>query len=152
VIGWALALGVAVGFVLCALRLPSVREHLFRFSRLKLLALTLALGAGLCEECIFRKLLMDSLQANGSGIATQIMVSGLVFGLAHGIWGLFRGSVAAGMGATLTTGALGLELAIVYVASHRILAPAILSHFLINALAEPCLVLAAVRGEMGRAR
>jgi uncharacterized protein len=78
------------------------------------------------------------------------MASGPLFGLAHGIWGFFRGSVAAGVGATLATGALGTGLAAVYVASHHIVAPAILSHFFVNALAEPGLVLAAVKGETGR--
>ncbi|MEO8191138.1 MAG: hypothetical protein ABI682_12415 [Acidobacteriota bacterium] len=36
------------------------------------------------------------------------------------------------------------------VAAGRSLAPCILSHFTINALAEPGLVLAALRGEMAR--
>ena len=45
---------------------------------------------------------------------------------------------------------LGLMLALVYVASHRILAPCIVAHFITNLLIEPGLVLAAVRGEMAR--
>jgi hypothetical protein len=82
------------------------------------------------------------------GVALQILASALTFGLAHGIWGAFRGSMAAAIGATLATGALGGALAVVYVVSGRVLAPCVVAHFLINAFAEPGLVLAAVRGEM----
>ncbi len=151
-IGWILALIVAFAFVAFASRLPSVRSNLFRPSLLKMLALAVAIAAGLCEECVFRKLLMDSLQHRGTAVVLQVLASGLLFGLVHGVWGLFRGSLAAAAGATLATGVLGLALAIVYVFSHRVLAPAIVSHFLINLFAEPGLVLAAVKGEMGRLR
>jgi membrane protease YdiL (CAAX protease family) len=150
VLGWALALAVALLFIASAVRLPSVRANLFSFSRLKLLGLAVAIAAGFCEEAIFRKLLMDGLQHAGYRVAMQITVSGAAFGVAHGVWGAFRGSVAAATGATVATGLLGAALAIVYVASHRVLAPCVISHFLINALAEPGLVLAAVRGEMSR--
>jgi uncharacterized protein len=150
IIGWILGVIVAIAFVALASRFPSVRSNLFRASLLKILAFAVAIAAGLCEECIFRKLLMDSLQHAGIGLIIQVLASGLLFGLAHGVWGFFRGSLAAAIGATLATGMLGLALALVYVASYRIVAPAILSHFLINAFAEPGLVLAAVKGEMGR--
>jgi hypothetical protein len=46
------------------------------------------------------------------------------------------------------TSVLGFMLAVVYVSSHRILAPCIVSHFLINVFIEPGLVLAGFRGEM----
>jgi membrane protease YdiL (CAAX protease family) len=150
VFGWILGVVVGIAFVTLASRFPSVRSNLFRASLLKILALAVAVAAALCEECIFRKLLMDSLQHAGIGVVIQVLASALLFGLAHGVWGFFRGSLAAAIGASLATGMLGLALAIVYVASHRILAPAILSHFLINVFAEPGLVLAAVKGEMGR--
>jgi len=150
ILGWVLGVVVAFAFVALASRFPSVRSNLFRASLLKILALLVAIAAGLCEECIFRKLLMDYLQHGGKGVVIQVLVSGLLFGLAHGVWGFFRGSLAAAICATLATGMMGLALALVYVASHRIVAPAILSHFLINAFAEPGLVMAAVKGEMGR--
>ena len=150
VLGWGLALAVAALFVASAVRLPSVRANLFALSRLKVLGLAVAVAAGLCEEAIFRKVLMDGLQHAGYGVALQIAASAAAFGVAHGIWGAFRGSVAAAIGATVATGLLGGALAIVYVASHRVLAPCVVSHFLINTLAEPGLVLAAVRGEMSR--
>jgi hypothetical protein len=148
-LGWLLALVVFVGFtVLAARRLPSVRQTLVSLSLLKVLALAVAIAAGLCEETIFRKVVMDALREHS--LALQIAASALTFGLAHGIWGAFRGSLAAAVGATVATGLLGGALGVVFVASHRVLAPAVTAHFLINALAEPGLVLAAVRGEMGQ--
>jgi membrane protease YdiL (CAAX protease family) len=151
-LGWGLSIFVFVAFTAFARRLPSVRATLFAVSGLKLLALAVAITAGLCEEAIFRKLLMDTLARHEFSTLLQVLASALAFGLMHGIWGTFRGSFTAAVGATLATGALGLALALVYIASHRLLAPCVVSHFLINALAEPGLVLAAVRGEMGARR
>ena len=147
--GWILALIVAAAFTAVACRLPSVRANLFSFSWLKVLGLAVAVSAGFCEETIFRKLLMDNLARDAVGVTLQVLASGLAFGVVHGIWGAFRGSWTAAIGATVATGALGVALAAVFLASHRVLAPCIASHLLINALAEPGLVLAAVRGEMG---
>jgi membrane protease YdiL (CAAX protease family) len=150
-LAWILALVVAFLFVWYTAKLPSVRDNLFRPSLLKILAVLLAITAAFCEECVFRKLLMDSLMNHGLSTAVQILLSALAFGFAHSVWGLMRGSIGAALRATLATGALGLALAIVYVASHRILAPCVISHFVINLFAEPGLVLAAVRGEMSLA-
>ena len=100
---------------------------------------------------MFRKWLMNYLQdRHHAGVIVQIIISGLAFGLAHGVWGLMGKSVRAAIGATVATGILGIGLAIIFVVSGRNLAPCIISHFLINLLIEPGLVLAATRGEMGR--
>jgi membrane protease YdiL (CAAX protease family) len=147
-LGWTLGLAAAFLFTFYAARLPSVRANLFRPSVLKLLAVAVAVTAGFCEEVIFRKWLMDALQRGGHGIAIQLAASALSFGAAHAIWGLMRGSLGAALGAMLATGALGLALAIVYVAGSRVVAPCVLAHFLINLAAEPGLVLAALKGEM----
>jgi uncharacterized protein len=147
--GWAAALVVAAGFIALSTGLRSVKENLFRASWLKLLAVAVAVTAGICEECIFRKLLMDVVQRHGWGTALQVGGSALLFGVAHGIWGLFGGSFRAALGATIATGMLGFALACVYVLSDRIVAPAIVSHLVINLFIEPGLVLAATRGEMG---
>ncbi len=149
--GWILALLVAAAFVYQASRLPSVRANLVRPSFLKVLALAVAIASGFCEELVFRKMWMDYLQRHGLGVALQILFSALAFGLVHSVWALFRGSVWAGFAATVATGVLGLGLAIVYVASGRVVAACIVSHFLINLFVEPGLVLAALRGEMGAA-
>ncbi len=151
-VGWMLAMAVAAGFTAVGSRLPSVRANLFRFSWLKLLALAMACAAGFCEEAVFRKLLMDAMAHRDYTIFPQVLASALSFGAVHGIWGVFRGSPWAAISAILATSALGFALAVVYVASHRLLAPCVMAHVLINALCEPGLVLAAIRGEMGTSR
>lgn len=149
VVGWLLAVLLFVAFTgYAANRFPSVRANLVAPSFLKILALAVAVSAGFCEETIFRKWVMDGVEHAHYSIIVQIVASALAFGLLHGMWGLFRGSIIAAVGATVATGILGAALAVVFVTSHRVLAPCIVSHFLINAFAEPGLVLAAVRGEM----
>ena len=51
--------------------------------------------------------------------------------------------------ATVATSVLGMMLGVVFLLAGRSLAPCIVSHFIINLLIEPGLVLAATRGEMG---
>jgi|SRR5579884_3332930 len=148
-LGWTLAFFCAAVFVGYAVRFPSVRQNMLRPSLLKLIAVLVAIAAGLCEESIFRKALMDALQRRGYAVIAQVLVSGLLFGLVHSIWGLFRKDLRAAAGASIATGVLGLVLAVIYVVSHRVLAPCVVAHFLINLLVEPGLVLAAVRGEIG---
>ncbi|HEV3244312.1 MAG TPA: CPBP family intramembrane glutamic endopeptidase [Chthoniobacterales bacterium] len=150
-LGWLLAFVVTGLYVAAAVRLPSVRENLFRISWLKLLGIAVAISAGILEEVVFRRWIMNYLQdRHHAGLMLQIIGSGLAFGLAHGVWGLMGKSLRAAIGATAATGILGIGLAIVFVASGRNLAPCIVSHFLINLLIEPGLVLAATRGEMQR--
>jgi membrane protease YdiL (CAAX protease family) len=148
-LGWLLAFVVSAIYIAVAARLPSVRENLFRISWLKLLGIAVAISAGILEEVVFRRWIMNHLQdRHHAGIMWQIIISGLAFGLAHGVWGLMGKSLRAAIGATVATGILGIGLAIVFVASGRNLAPCIVAHFLINLLIEPGLVLAATRGEM----
>ena len=150
-LGWLLAIVITAFYVAVAARLPSVRENLFRISWLKLLSVAVAISAGILEEVVFRRWIMNYMQdRHHAGLMLQIIISGLAFGLAHGVWGLMGKSLRAAIGATVATGILGIGLAIVFVASGRNLAPCIVSHFLINLLIEPGLVLAATRGEMQR--
>jgi hypothetical protein len=94
---------------------------------------------------------MDHLGDQGIGPLLQTLASGLAFGLAHGVWGSMARSLRTVAGATVITGVLGATLGLVYIIAGRSVAPCIAAHFLINALIEPGLVLAATRGEMGRA-
>jgi uncharacterized protein len=146
--GWLGATVVVVLFVAFAMRLPSVRENLFRPSFLKLLAIFVAIGAGILEEVIFRRWVMNYVAERGFDPVVQILASGLLFGLAHGVWGLFGMSLRAALGATISTGLLGLMLGAVFLLAGRSLAPCICAHIAINLCIEPGLVLAAVRGEM----
>jgi hypothetical protein len=150
--GWVAAVLATVIFVAFALRLPSVRENLFRPSYLKLLAIALAIGSGILEEVMFRRWTMNWLMEHGQGAVVQVLGAGLLFGAAHGIWGLMGKSFRAALGATVATGFLGIMLGIVFLLAGRSVAPCIVAHFAINLLIEPGLVLAATRGEMGSAR
>jgi membrane protease YdiL (CAAX protease family) len=105
--------------------LPSVRATMLRPSWLKLLGIAVAVAAGILEEVVFRKLLMDWLASNAYGTVVQVLASALAFGAAHGVWGLFGRSMKAAGGATVATGALGLGLAVVYIVSGRSLAPCV---------------------------
>lgn len=149
---WLLAAAIGAAFVAYSAGLPSVRANLLKLSWLKLLALPMALAAGILEEAVFRGSLMNLLQHQGAAVPAQILLSGLAFGLAHGVWGLFGGSTRAALGATVVTGVLGTALAGVYIVAGRSLLPCIAAHTLIDALIEPGLVLAACRGEMNRLR
>jgi hypothetical protein len=151
-LGWLIAAGLTVGFITLAARLPSVRANLVRPSGLKVLGLLVAVSAGILEEVMFRRWVMDFGQRHEWGLPLQILASGVVFGLVHGIWGLFGKSWRAARGAALTTGMLGAVLGVVYVTGGRSLAPCVLAHFFINAFIEPGLMLAASRGEMGGQR
>ena len=109
-----------------------------------------AVATGILEEIAFRSMLMDSLRDHGAAAWLQVLLSGVCFGLLHGIWALFGGKWRIGLGAVIATGLLGAALAIVYLIGGRSLAPCVSAHFLLSALAEPGLVLAAVGGDMGR--
>ena len=148
--GWITALFVTAAYIAISLRLPSVRANILRPSLLKLLALATAVATGILEEIAFRSALMNSLQTHHVGIALQVLLSGLAFGMVHGIWALMSGSWRAGLGAIVATGLLGTALAVVYIVSGRSLAPCVAAHVLLNAFIEPGLVLAGIRGEMGR--
>jgi len=148
---WAMAFIVAAFFIYHSSRLPSVRANLVHMDGLKMLAIGVGIAAGFCEEAVFRKMLMDHFAHLGWAGIAQIAISALAFGFAHAIWGLFRGSLRAALGAMVATGSLGILLAVVFVIGGRNLAPCIISHMLINFFAEPGLVLSALRGEMGRA-
>lgn len=147
--GWIAAVLATAIFVAFALRLPSVRENLFRPSLLKLLAIGLAIASGILEEVMFRRGTMNWLMEHGYGAVVQVLGAGLLFGLLHGIWGLMGKSLRAAIGATVATGFLGMMLAVVFLLAGRSLAPCSVAHFVINLLIEPGLVLAATRGEMG---
>jgi len=151
-LGWWLALVLTALFVAYCARFPSVRDNLVKPSWLKLLALPMALAAGILEEAVFRGTLMNLLEHRGVGVAIQVLTSGLVFGLAHGIWGLFGRSPRAAFGATLATGLLGIALALVYLAAGRSLLPCIAAHTVIDAFIEPGMVLAVCRGEFRHPR
>ena len=146
--GWIACVIVILFYLVIGIRLPSVKQYLTNISWLKFLALWMAFSSGILEEVFFRKELMNFLKVHDYGSVLQVIFSGLIFGLIHGVWGLFGKNIRAAIGAAVATGILGFGLAFVFLASGRNLAPCIIAHFLINVLMEPGLVISAVKGEM----
>ena len=144
---WLLAAVIALAYVWSAAQIAAVRQHMFSWSRLKFLAVVTAAAAGVLEEVVFRKWVMDYANGRGYGPTVQVLASGASFGLVHLVWG--AKSVAAGVNAAVSTFALGIGLALVYLLADRSLAPCIAAHFVITALIEPGLVLAAVSSKLG---
>jgi len=146
-LAWVLGSIIAIAYVWGARSISAVREHMFRWSNLKLLAIFAAASAGVFEEVVFRKWLMDLLHREGYGPIIQVVASGVAFGLAHLVWG--AKSVAAGVNAMFSTAILGVGLAVVYLLGERSLAPCVVAHFAISSLIEPGLILAAVTNKLG---
>jgi len=145
---WLLTLTVAVCYIIYTIIfIPFVRKRLFVFSHLKLLGIWVAFTSSTVEELFFRKRLMDWLSELNISAVIQVLVSAVIFGLAHSAWGLLRGEVKVILPVVLATTILGAALAILYLLTERnILAPMI-AHILINLLIEPWLILAAVSGK-----
>ncbi len=144
----AIFLGVLLALCYCFWAVHGVvgglPDMLFRHGYVKLIALVAALAAALFEETLFRGFLMNILRVKGRGPLFQVIVSGVAFGLAHGVWGMFAPAHILGYIAATTV--LGLALACVFVLGKRSLTPVILSHFLIDAVLEPWLLLHVLRG------
>lgn len=121
---------------------PSVGANLWKFSTLKVLAVIAALVAGIVEEVIFRGYVMTILARMGYGNLVQVLVSGLVFAVAH-VYGFT--SPATFLATLVFTFVLGIALGIVYLIGKRSLTPVIVSHALIDAIIEPWLLLSFFR-------
>jgi len=151
---WLAALTITVAYVAYAARaFPLIRENFFRLDSMKVVAIVFAVVTGTVEELYFRKFLMDWAAHEGFAAVTQVGISAIVFGAAHGIWGVFARQWRIAVGAMVATGFLGLLLALVYLAAGRHLAPCIWAHMLINLSIEPWLILgAASAGSPARPR
>lgn len=144
---WVLALVVAAGYSFYTLRaVPFVNEHKWDLSPLKILGVWAAVVSGIVEEIVFRQKLMDLTAGWGANIGWQILLSAVVFGLAHAVWVLMRGEVRIAVPVVASTTVLGGLLALTYVVAGRNVLPAIVAHTLINLVIEPWLILAAVSG------
>ncbi len=140
-LGWVLALLTVVIYCGSAAKLSEVWNYMFKLDKLKLTAIIAAVFAGIMEEVIYRKWIMDYLATHDYSYAVQVILSGLAFGVVHLIWGIKN--LKAGVNAFISTAILGFALAIVYLASNRSLAPCIVAHFAITGLIEPGLLIAA---------
>jgi len=144
---WGLAALIVISYVWGAASISNVRQHMFNFNKLKCLALLGALVSGVFEEILFRKILMDYLQAEGFGDFLQIFISGLAFGVAHLVWG--GKALSAAINATFYAFFLGSGLALIYIMSDRNLALCIIAHTIVTGLIEPGLIKSAVLNKLG---
>ena len=113
-----------------------------------LVALGIGISAGICEETVFRGFVMSQARDGGAHWIVQILLSAILFGLAHMGWGGMSGHVDIKqvVGAVGATAFLGLLMAITYLASGRSLTPPIIAHATIDFVIEPWLLLYAVTG------
>jgi hypothetical protein len=143
--GWFLAALVVVLFCAGGMRgYPLIRRHVFDWGSIKLVAIVFALFSGLMEEIWFRYGIMNWAQSHGHGPVVQIVYAAVIFGAAHAIWGVAARNWSVATGSMIATGLLGGALAVVYLASDRVLAPCIWAHITINLILEPWLLIAAM--------
>jgi uncharacterized protein len=145
---WILSLILSISYILYTFqKIPFVLKMQREISILKFIGILSAFASGLLEEVIFRRWLMNFTMSLGYGVVIQIAISGIVFGLAHSMWFLFKREIRFAISAMLSTSMLGFGLAIIYVISGRNLGPCIVAHVLINLVIEPWLMLSSVSGE-----
>jgi uncharacterized protein len=147
-LAWMLATITVIVYVFYTMKaIPLVLSKQKEISLFKLLGILSALVGGIVEEVFFRRWLMDMLMARGVTPIFQVIISGIVFGLAHTAWILFRGDIKFTFPAILSTSVLGFLLAIIYLMGGRNLGPCIFAHVLINIIIEPWLMLSSVSGK-----
>lgn len=153
--GWlaaAIAFAIYAGFSFSGPMLKGA-PFLTDWSAFRILtALGIGITAGFGEELIFRGFVMTGARDGGAPTWVQVLLSALLFGIAHGGWGGMTANFSIGsmIGAIAGTSILGLMLALVYVASKRSLMPAMFAHGLIDLVIEPWLMLFAVSGGFER--
>lgn len=125
---------------------PFVREVQREIFAFKLIGIVAAFASGIMEEVVFRRWLMDTAMAQGVGEIGQVLISGVVFGLAHLAWMSFSRERHFSLYGCASTVVAGWALGAIYLLSGRELGPCIMAHVAINMVMEPWLVLAAVSG------
>jgi membrane protease YdiL (CAAX protease family) len=148
---WAMALLFAVLSIGSNLRfLPRVHipiSYAFLPPGFHLLAALLTgTTAGFCEEVLFRAFLMTEFAKAGYGKVMQVLVPGLVFGLAHG--GFLNQGFVPWLGIALPTAFLGMMWGIAYLLGRRSLVPGMVAHFLNDATALPWVLFFMVTGHL----
>ncbi|MHC1739799.1 MAG: CPBP family intramembrane glutamic endopeptidase [Anaerolineaceae bacterium] len=147
-LAWILATTTVIVYVFYTMKvIPLVLVKQKEISLFKLLGILSALVGGIVEEVFFRRWAMDMLMAAGVSPILQIIISGIVFGIAHTCWMLFKGDFKFTLPAILSTSVLGTLLAVIYLVGGRNLGPCIYAHVLINTIIEPWLMLSAISGK-----
>lgn len=144
---WIIAGLFAVTYIAYTFRVvPFVREQQREISAFKLIGIVAAFASGIMEEVVFRRWLMDTAMAQGVGEIGQVLISGVVFGLAHLAWMSFSRERYFSVYGCASTVVAGWAFGTIYLLSGRELGPCIMAHVAINMVMEPWLVLAAVSG------
>ena len=138
----AIGLGVlaAAAYIALEMTTPTGRSYVLELTPLKLLVVVAALTAGVVEETLCRGFVITQLAAARSGVAVQVVASGVVYAALHVAWGP--------LGILLTL-PLGLAFAGIYVYGRRSLTPVMVSHALIDLVLEPGLLLFSLGGSAG---
>jgi membrane protease YdiL (CAAX protease family) len=115
------------------------------FFRISLM-IGIGLTAGICEETIFRGFVMTQARDAGAPVLLQIVLSGLLFGLAHLGIAMMSGqfNMAAAVGVVTSTTVFGMLFAIVYLLAGRVLTPGIVGHGIFAAVTEPWMIMAVI--------
>ncbi len=140
-IGWnrpttitALILGVI--FALCyafyTLLNPLIGPNAKEISLFKLAGVIVGVVGAIVEECVFRGYIITELERINVPTFTQILVSGVSFGIIH---------IGFDFIGILLTFIMGIVMATAYIIGKRSLTPSIISHALINIIIEPWLLL-----------
>lgn len=149
--GWIVAGMVAVTYAAYTVwAVPQVRPIITEISWFRALAVPLAVGSGLIEEMFFRHTLMTWFADAGLGTVLQIVLSALLFAAVHTIWVVVGRSWSAVLPILLSTFALGVLMSLVYLASDRVVLPAVIAHAAINLVIEPGLLLNSARQAVAR--
>lgn len=145
---WFFTLLIVIGYIsYTMIAIPYVKRNLLTFSWLKLIGIWAAIVSGIVEEVLFRHLLMDYLLSIGLSYLSQVLISGIAFGIAHGAWVILRGEIKFALPAILSTTILGCFLAMLYIYTGRSTFAPIIAHVLINMVIEPWLMLSAISGK-----
>ncbi len=145
---WLFTAFIVIGYISYTMSaIPLVKSNLFTLSWLKLIGIWAAIVSGIVEEVVFRHLLMEYVLSIGLSNLSQVLISGIAFGIAHGAWVLLRGEMKIALPAILSTTILGCLLAMLYIYTGRSTFAPIVAHILINMVIEPWLMLAAISGK-----
>jgi len=98
-------------------------------------ALLMGSTAAFCEETIFRGFLMTEFARSGYGKASQVIIPGMFFGLAH--LAILEQGITVGLGTIIPTAVMGMIWGIAFLLGRRSVVPTVVSHFLNDASALP---------------
>lgn len=147
--GWIVAAVVTALLVWLNLTFSLRNEYnLTDFSLFRIYnALISGIIAGFVEEIFFRGFFMGELARAGFGKPVQCVVSAVLYGLVHSVWGISSGifTIQFVGGAVLATGVFGALSSLVYLISNQSLMPAIVSHAVIDFFIEPWFFMLTVR-------